>query len=98
MGDIHDDIKEALEMARSQGVLPPVRIARILAGEGPGQFSSNSSRRDPLDSHSVPLSVALKYIGGVLDESSQKIYRLKVRSIMGAQSPVARLIVSIYVV
>lgn len=75
--DIHDDIKEALEMARSQGVLPPVRIARILAGEGPGQFSSNSSRRDPLDSHSVPLSVALKYIGGVLDESSQKIYRLK---------------------
>jgi len=78
---ILDDIKETLEMARSQEVLPPVRIARILAGEGTGQFSSDSLGREQVDRHSVPLSVALNYIGGILDESSQEIYRLKVCSL-----------------
>ena len=31
---ILDDIREALALARRQGVLPPVRVTRILAGEG----------------------------------------------------------------
>jgi hypothetical protein len=73
-------------MARSQGVLSPVRVARILAGEGPGQFSSDSSGCEVLDRPSVPLSVALKYIGGILDESSQKILRLKVSIIRQSAS------------
>jgi len=73
-----DDIKEALSLARAQGVLPPVRIARILAGEGVGQFSNelSLSKRDKKD-NCVPLSVALDYIGAILDELSTEISRLK---------------------
>jgi hypothetical protein len=76
--DIYEDIREALDMARSQGVLSPVRVARILAGEGPGQFSSDYTRCEQSARPSVPLSVALKYIGGILDDSNQKLKRLKV--------------------
>jgi len=73
-----DDIKEALSLARAQGVLPPVRIARILAGDSVGQFSNelSLSKRDEKD-NCVPLSVALDYIGAILDESSTEISRLK---------------------
>lgn len=69
-------------MARAQSVLPPVRIARILAGEGVGQFSVDDSRRS-MDSEraSLPLSVALDYVGTILDDSSGEIARLKVRSL-----------------
>lgn len=73
--EILQDIEEALSLARRQGVLPPVRIARILAGEGPGQFSAedvtSTSRHE-----TVPLSVAIDYIGTILEESSLEIGRL----------------------
>jgi len=72
---ILDDIQEALDMARAQGVLPPVQIARILAGEGVGQFSTNESGED--NARSIPLSVALDYVGSILDDESTKINRLK---------------------
>jgi len=73
---ILDDIQEALDMARAQGVLPPVQIARILAGEGVGQFSTNEFGEE--NARSVPLSVALDYVGSILDDESTKIERLKV--------------------
>jgi vacuolar protein sorting-associated protein 11 len=73
--EILDDIREALSLARSQGVLPPVRIARILAGEGTGQFSVDHSSTDK-DKRTVPLSVALDYVGDILDESRGEICRL----------------------
>ena len=71
-----DDIREALALARSQGVLPPVRIARILAGEGTGQFSVKISGAEK-NKRTVPLSVALDYVGDILDESRGEISRLK---------------------
>mmetsp|Transcript_22754 Transcript_22754/g.34476 ORF Transcript_22754/g.34476 Transcript_22754/m.34476 type:complete len:1057 (+) Transcript_22754:116-3286(+) len=73
--EILEDIRESLSMARSQGVLPPVRVARILAGEGTGQFSDSSM----LDTNkrTVPLSVALDYVGDILDESRGKILTLQ---------------------
>jgi hypothetical protein len=74
-----DDIKEGLSLARSQKVLPHVRVARILAGNGTGQFQEEN-RGNPLDSNeqnSVPLSVALEYIGDILDESTIVINKLK---------------------
>jgi hypothetical protein len=71
--EILEDIREALTMARSQGVLPPVRIARILAGEGTGQFSVQSASSE----QTVPLSVALDYVGEILDESRGEITRLQ---------------------
>lgn len=65
-------------MAHRQGVLPPVRIARILAGEGTGQFSSASGGASSSNQRTVPLSVALDYVGDILDESRKEITRLKV--------------------
>lgn len=79
IGGVFRDIHEALVMARDHGELPPVRILRILAGEGFGQFSSDShsSGQSP-NRCSVPLSVAMDYVGAILDDSSRKINRLKV--------------------
>jgi len=71
---IFEDIQEALEIAKLQGVLSPVRIARILAGESTSQFSSHYPPTQP---NSVPLSVALDYVGGILDDTEKKITRLK---------------------
>ena len=71
------DIQEALSLARRQGVLPPVRIARILAGEGTSQFSSDSASYEATQERTVPLLVALDYVGAVLDESRKEITRLK---------------------
>jgi len=79
IGELLDDIKEGLSLARSQKVLPHVRVARILAGNGTGQFQEEN-RGNPLDSNeqnSVPLSVALEYIGDILDESTIVINKLK---------------------
>ena len=73
--DILDDIREALDLAKAQDVLPAVRIARILSGEGTGQFSETKSNEE--SSKGVPLFVALDYIGSMLDESSKEIIRLK---------------------
>jgi hypothetical protein len=75
LGEILDDIQEALTLARRQGVLPPVRIARILAGEGSGQFSSDAQNRER--KHTIPLSVALDYVGTVLEKSRKEASRLK---------------------
>jgi len=72
---IFEDIQEALEMAQAQGVLPSVRVARILAGEGTGQFSTNETVGSD-QGRGVPLSVALDYVGGILDEGSKTIARL----------------------
>jgi len=72
-----EDIQEALALARRQGVLPPVRIARILAGEGTGQFSVETSTKDGPQRRTVPLSVALDYVGTILEESRKEINRLK---------------------
>lgn len=75
---ILDDIQEALDMSKAQGVLPPVRIARILAGEGVGQFSNSLHEyNEDCNVKSVPLSVALEYVAGVLDGQSKKISSLK---------------------
>ena len=70
-----DDIQEALTLARRQGVLPPVRIARILAGEGTGQFSADRPPKE--HKKTVPLSVALDYVGTILEESRRETSRLK---------------------
>lgn len=75
--EILDDIREALALARAQGALPPVRIARILAGEGAGQFSVDAGKNN--GAQTVPLSVALDYVGAILDDSRVEISRLKVR-------------------
>jgi hypothetical protein len=75
--EILDDIQEALVLARRQGVLPPVRIARILAGEDPGQFSSPLPTDEEPKKRTVPLSVALDYVGTILEESRKDISRLK---------------------
>mmetsp|Transcript_27771 Transcript_27771/g.42540 ORF Transcript_27771/g.42540 Transcript_27771/m.42540 type:complete len:1320 (+) Transcript_27771:112-4071(+) len=78
LGELLEDIKEALAMARSQGVLPPVRVARILAGDGVGQFSEERTiNKFKSKDDSVPLSVALDYIGAVMDDSSKEIDTLK---------------------
>eukprot|EP00934_Nitzschia_sp_Nitz4_P006160 Nitzschia sp. Nitz4//scaffold35_size145790//53677//57308//NITZ4_003021-RA/size145790-augustus-gene-0.134-mRNA-1//-1//CDS//3329549097//6150//frame0 len=71
------DIQEALSLARQQGILPPVRIARILAGEGTSQFSSGEAAQDMPQHRTIPLSVALDYVGDVLDDSRKEILRLK---------------------
>jgi vacuolar protein sorting-associated protein 11 len=77
VNDILEDIQDALALAQRQGVLPPVRIARILAGEGTGQFSSAGIGADRPQINTVPLSVALDYVGNILDESRKEISRLK---------------------
>lgn len=83
MNEILEDIQEALTIARLQGQIAPVRIARILAGEGTEQFSSDISIVGAPTSLSgqqtVPLSVALEYVGTILDESRSCCNRLKVR-------------------
>jgi len=78
VNDILEDIQETLALARRQGVLPPVRIARVLAGEGTGQFSSFTVPSDRVQPRTVPLSVAIDYVGNILDESRKEISRLKV--------------------
>ena len=77
--EILEDIQEALALAKRQAVLPPVRIARILAGEGTGQFSDaiSDEARKRVDDSSIPLSVALDFVGNILEESRQEITRLK---------------------
>ena len=77
MGELLDDIKQGLSMAQSQDVLPPVRVVRILAGIGIGQFIEEGKERASSDENGVPLSVAMEYIGTVMDEQSQEIDRLK---------------------
>jgi vacuolar protein sorting-associated protein 11 len=79
-----EHIHECLALAKRQGVLPPVRIARILAGEHSGQFSTEPMQISHLRSSNnnkhqqgVPLSVALDYVGTILDESRSEISRLK---------------------
>ena len=73
---ILDDIREALALARRQGVLPPVRVARILAGEGTGQFSAENPQEKP-NKRTIPLNVALDYVGTILEESRKEISRLR---------------------
>ena len=53
-----------------------MRVLRTLAGESHGRFGSDAGGSGP----SVPLSVALDYVGSVLDDSAGTIDRLKVRS------------------
>jgi len=77
IGELLDDIKEGLSMAQSQGALPPVRVVRILAGIGIGQFTEERKEGISSSQNGVPLSVALEYIGTVMDEQSQEIDRLK---------------------
>jgi vacuolar protein sorting-associated protein 11 len=76
--EVMDEIQECLAIAKRQGVLPPVRIARILAGEHSGPFSCDkpSSQDSLANKKTVPLSVALDYIGTILDESRTEIIRL----------------------
>lgn len=69
------DIREALAMARDRGDLPPVRILRILAGEGHGMFSSDKHGSN--DQCGVPLSAAMDYVSAILTDSSRNIHRLK---------------------
>ena len=81
IGGLFHDIHEALVLARDHGnSIPPVRVLRILAGEGSGQFSSVDNYSNDTYRHrcSVPLSVALDYVGVTLDESSANIERLQV--------------------
>lgn len=80
LGGLLHDIHEALVMAQDHGELPPVRILRILAGEGHGMFNSDKHHNLTVDRGScgVPLSAAMDYVGAILDDSSGKIHRLKV--------------------
>jgi len=81
VGGLLHDIHEALVLARDHSnSVPPVRVLRILAGEGFGQFSSVDTLSHHAHSRrsSIPLSVALDYVGITLDESSAKIQRLQV--------------------
>jgi hypothetical protein len=76
--EIYDDIQEALALARRQKALPPVRITRILAGEPPTQFSSSlSPGLTDEASKSIPLSIALDYVGSLLEESRSKATQLE---------------------
>lgn len=74
--EILDDIQEALALAKSHGLLPPVRVTRILAGEGTGQFSERDHSSNTTHQRSVPLSVAIDYVGSILEESRKDIFRL----------------------
>jgi hypothetical protein len=75
--DILSDLGEALMLVRRQGFLPPVRVLRVLAGEGTGQFSTTPEYRDYSKRLNVPLSVALEYVGDALDESRRECRRLR---------------------
>ena len=57
-------------------MLPPVRVTRILAGEGTGQFSERSIANKEANRRSIPLSVALDYVGSILEDSRYEILRL----------------------
>ena len=78
-GDALSDLREALFMARAQRAeLPPARVARILAGEGSGRFSTPWKVSQPDGPpRGVPLDVALDYIGPVLDGSHAEAARLR---------------------
>ena len=78
IGGLLNDIHEALVMARDYGDVPPVRILRILAGEGHGVFHSEGDKSNA-HSHGVPMSATMDYVGAILDECAVKIHRLKVR-------------------
>ena len=75
-GSLLRDVGESLLLAREHGDIHPVRVLRTLAGESHGRFGSDAGGSGP----SVPLSVALDYVGSVLDDSAGTIDRLKVRS------------------
>ena len=68
-------------MAKDHGnSVPPVRVLRILAGEGFGKFSSTDQHsRDSSFScnGNIPLSVAMDYVSATLDDSSTKMQRLQ---------------------
>jgi hypothetical protein len=53
----------------------PVRIARVLAGEGSGQFTSDRPSKER--KKTVPLHVALDYVGSVLEKSRKESFRLR---------------------
>mmetsp|Transcript_23120 Transcript_23120/g.35442 ORF Transcript_23120/g.35442 Transcript_23120/m.35442 type:complete len:1153 (+) Transcript_23120:35-3493(+) len=74
--DILCDIQEVLSLANSHSVMPPVRVTRILAGEGAGQFSSRCAVGAESIKYAIPLYVVLEYVGMVLKESSIEIKRL----------------------
>lgn len=74
--EIYDDIQEALALSRRQKSLPPVRITRILAGEPPTQFSS-SLPGSADETKSIPLSIALDYVGSLLEDSHNKATQLE---------------------
>lgn len=74
-GPLLRDVGESLLIARERGDIHPVRVLRTLAGESHGRFGSDAGGSGP----SVPLSVALDYVGSVLDDSAGAIDRLKVR-------------------
>jgi hypothetical protein len=57
-------------------VLPPVRVTRILAGEGTGQFSTMQETHSKSNKRTVPLSVALDYVANILLESRKEMNRL----------------------
>jgi hypothetical protein len=78
--EILEDIQEALSIARVQKQITPVRITRILAGESTEQFSGEVAPgvMPTAGPQAVPLSVALEYVGMILDDSRKEIMRLKV--------------------
>ena len=78
VGGLLTDIHEALMLIRDHGVLPAVRVLRILSGETHGKFSADIKSQQGNQS-SVPLSAAIDYVGSVLDESSNKIDRLLIK-------------------
>ena len=82
---IWEEIHEALAICRLQGHVAPVRVARILAGESTDRFSGDvlsSARSLRAPDHTVPLSVALEYVGSILDDSRKEINRLKASRVL----------------
>ncbi len=78
LGELLQDVREALQMARSQKVLSEVACVRILGGEGVGQFRNEYSQHESVaNDGGVPLSVAMDYIGSILDEKNTEIERLQ---------------------
>lgn len=84
IGGLLHDIHEALVMAIDHGDLPPVRILRILAGEGRDMFTSDRLDANRYHHRSgVPLVAAMDYVSAVLDDCNNKICRLKVNTFIG---------------
>mmetsp|Transcript_31712 Transcript_31712/g.69632 ORF Transcript_31712/g.69632 Transcript_31712/m.69632 type:complete len:1416 (+) Transcript_31712:195-4442(+) len=77
--DVLMDLREALFLARAQRAeLPPVRVVRTLAGEGTSRFTCSWKVSKPDGPpKGVPLSVALDYVGPVLDGSRDEAARLR---------------------